>query len=291
VLVRVAGCGVCGSNTPVWEGRPWFTYPRPPGEPGHEAWGVVEEVGPDVAGVRPGQPVALLTSRGFVDAAVVGADEVVVLPEALRDRDFPGEALGCGFNVARRSGFAPGQVVAVVGVGFIGAIVVRLAAAAGAHVVAVSRRATSLDLARAMGATDVVALGDPDAVLGAVSELTGGELCPVVVEATGLQAPLDLASRLTAVGGRLVIAGYHQDGTRTVDLQLWGWRGIDVVNAHERDRAVVRRGVQEAADAVAAGWFDPAPLLTHRFDLARLDEAMRAIVERPDGFVKSLVVT
>jgi threonine dehydrogenase-like Zn-dependent dehydrogenase len=39
VLIEVEGCGVCGSSFPLWEGRPWFSYPSPAGSPGHEVWG------------------------------------------------------------------------------------------------------------------------------------------------------------------------------------------------------------------------------------------------------------
>ena len=42
VRVRLGGCGVCHSNLPVFEGRDWFDYPRPPGSPGHEGWGVID---------------------------------------------------------------------------------------------------------------------------------------------------------------------------------------------------------------------------------------------------------
>src|SRR5690348_14247606 len=48
IRVRLEGSGVCGSNLPVWEGRPWFEYPLAPGAPGHEGWGIVDEVGPGV---------------------------------------------------------------------------------------------------------------------------------------------------------------------------------------------------------------------------------------------------
>jgi NADPH:quinone reductase len=41
VRVAVEGCGLCGSNVPVWEGREWFAYPLPPGAPRHESWGRV----------------------------------------------------------------------------------------------------------------------------------------------------------------------------------------------------------------------------------------------------------
>jgi threonine dehydrogenase-like Zn-dependent dehydrogenase len=119
----------------------------------------------------------------------------------------------------------------------------------------------------------------------------GGELCDVVIEATGFQAPLQLAAQLTRVRGRLVIAGYHQDGQRQVDMQLWNWRGLDVINAHERDRDAYVRGIHDAIEAVVDGRLDPAPLYTHRFPLDRLDAALDAAAVRPQGFLKALVMT
>ena len=68
----------------------------------------------------------------------------------------------------------------------------------------------------------------------AILEATRGRGCDRVIEAAGHQEGLDLGTALTAEGGRLVIAGYHQDGLRHVDMQTWNWRGIDVINAHER---------------------------------------------------------
>jgi threonine dehydrogenase-like Zn-dependent dehydrogenase len=138
-----------------------------------------------------------------------------------------------------------------------------------------------------MGAEHVLGAGD-DAV-EAVQELTGGTLCDRVLEVTGRQAPLDLASQLVRVRGRLVIAGFHQDGRRTVDLQLWNWRGLDVVNAHERDPAAYVRGMRDAVDAVARGELDPAPLYTHEFSLGEIAAAFDTAAERPDGFLKALV--
>ena len=289
VVVAVEGCGVCGSHLPVWQGRPWFDYPLEPGAPGHEGWGRVEAVGGGSDEVAHGARVAFLSDHAFAEAVVVPADRLVPLPALLDGQAFPGEALGCGFNAAARSGFAPGQTVAVVGAGFLGAVVVWAAAAAGARVIAISRRPFALEVARAMGADETVSLDDPDVVLRTVSDLTDGRLCDVAVEAVGLQAPLDLAGALTAVRGRLVIAGFHQDGPRTVDLQLWNWRGLDVVNAHERDPEVSLSGIRAAVAAVESGGFDPSLLTTHRFPLDRLGAAMDAMVDRPDGFLKAWV--
>ncbi|MFP5297011.1 MAG: L-iditol 2-dehydrogenase, partial [Alphaproteobacteria bacterium] len=77
---------------------------------------------------------------------------------------------------------------------------------------------------------------------------------------------------------------------RTVDMQLWNWRGLDVVNAHERDPAVYVEGMREAVEAVASGRLDPRPLYSHAYPLDRLGEALDATRDKPDGFVKALVM-
>src|SRR5690606_28097809 len=102
--------------------------------------------------------------------------------------------------------------------------------------------------------------------------------------------PLDLAGELCAERGRLVVAGYHQDGPRQVNMQQWNWRGLDVVNAHERDPAVYADGIRRAVAAIEDGRLDAAPLYTHVFPLERLAEALNATRDRPDGFMKALVV-
>ena len=280
VLVRLEGCGVCGSSVPVWDGRPWFEYPLAPGEPGHEGWGVVEALGEGASGIEIGTRVALLSHRAFAELDVAAADAVVPLPDALDGRDFPGEALGCAVNVFRRSRIDVGQRVAIVGAGFLGLLLVQLAARAGAHVTALSRRPFALELARECGAERALPLDEAPE-----------EEFDRVLEVAGVQETLDLATRLTTTRGLLVIAGYHQDGPRQVDLQLWNWRGLDVVNAHERDPALYVRGMTEAARLVADGVLEPEPLYTHRFPLDRVGEALDAVRARPDGFLKALVTT
>jgi threonine dehydrogenase-like Zn-dependent dehydrogenase len=290
VLVRLAGCGVCGSNLPVWEGRPWFTYPLEPGAPGHEGWGIVESVGQGVDTLAPGDRVAPVSQRAFAELDTAPAEACVLLPPSLADRPMPGEPLGCAVNVFRRSGVQPGHTVVVVGIGFLGAVIVRLAARAGAEVVAVSRRRFALDVARAQGADITIPFDDAERVIRTVEHLTGGTGADRVIEAVGTQGALDLAGGLVRIRGRLIIAGYHQDGPRHVDMQLWNWRGLDVINAHERDAAVVREGIRAAVELVADGTLDPTPLYTHRFGLDRLGDALELLRRRPDGFLKALVL-
>ena len=288
VRVRLEGCGVCASNLTPWEGPEWMSFPTEPGSLGHEGWGVVEAVGEGVEGFAVGDRVAALSYKSFAEADVADADKLVKLPDSIRGA-FPGEPLGCAFNIFRRSDIKPGQDVAIVGIGFLGAILTRLTTDAGARVIAISRRQFSLDLARQHGAAETIAMDDHWAIIERVKALTDGKMCDRVIEAVGKQWPLDLAGELVREGGKLIVAGYHQDGPRQVNMQMWNWKGIDVINAHERDPDVQMQGLREAVEAVASGRLDPAPLYTHRFPLDRLGEALDATRDRPDGFLKALV--
>jgi threonine dehydrogenase-like Zn-dependent dehydrogenase len=289
VRIRLEGCGVCASNLEPWAGQQWMTYPGDPGGLGHEGWGVVDAIGADVTGVAVGDRVAALSFRSFAEYDIARADALVKLPPELAGIPFPGEPLGCAMNIFRRSDIHPGQTVAIVGIGFLGAILTRLANDAGARVIAISRRAFSLDLARSYGAAETIVMDDHHRIIEDVKQLTEGRLCDRVIEAVGKQWPLDLAGELVREGGKLIVAGYHQDGPRQVNMQMWNWKGIDVISAHERDPAVCLRGLREAVDAVASGRLDTSPLYTHRYPLERLGEAFDATRDKPEGFLKALV--
>lgn len=289
VRVRLIGCGVCASNLGPWAGPSWMRFPTEPGGLGHEGWGFVDALGPDVEGLEYGTPVATLFQRSYAQFDVGNAACVVRLPPELAHMPFPGEPLGCAMNIFRRAGISAGQTVAIVGIGFLGAILTRLASEAGAKVIAVSRRPFARQTAQQMGAARTLPLDDHTAVIETVSELTAGRLCERVIEATGKAGPLDLAGELTGEGGRLVVAGYHQDGPREINMQLWNWRGIDVINAHERREEAYIDGMREAIGAVLSGRLDPMPLITNTFPLSRLDEALNATRDRPEGFLKAVV--
>src|SRR5690606_27255296 len=137
---------------------------------------------------------------------------------------FPGEPLGCAMNIFERSDIRAGHSVAIVGLGFLGLLLTQLASTAGAYVVGLSRRDYALDLASHMGARHVVQMNHDSNAQGVALEIVGGRGYDRVIEAGGVQSTLDLASALTAEYGRLVIAGYHQDGLRQVNMQQWNWR-------------------------------------------------------------------
>jgi threonine dehydrogenase-like Zn-dependent dehydrogenase len=290
VRLRLEGCGVCASNLTPWAGPEWMQYPTEPGALGHEAWGLVDAIGDGVEGLTVGDRVAALSYKSYAEYDLAGADAVIPLPDTLAGQPFPGEPLGCAMNIFHRSEIEAGQTVAIIGIGFLGAILTKLASDAGARVIAISRRSFSLDLARRMGAAETIPMEDHTAIIERVKELTGGTFCDRVIEAVGKQWPLDLAGELTRERGKLIVAGYHQDGPRQVNMWLWNWRGIDVINAHERDPKIYMQGLREAVDVIASGRLDPSVLYTHTYPLDRLDEALNATRDRPDGFLKALVM-
>lgn len=292
VRIRVRGCGVCGSDMGPWKGIQGLSYPMQPGAPGHEVFGTVEALGPGVEGLAVGQAVTALSYRAYAEYDVASADSVIALPEGLAGRPVLGEPVACAVNVTRRAAVREGDVVVLLGAGFLGALLLQLLRTSGAprprRVFAVSRRRLSAGLAERLGVDEPLTYEDD--VRGRVGAETGGEMADVVIEATGKQGPLDLGAELTRVRGRLVVAGYHQDGPRTVNMQLWNWRGIDVINAHERDPRIYRSGMEEGVRLLAGGGLDLEPLITHTFPLADINEAFRTAEERPEGFLKSMVV-
>lgn len=287
--IQIEGCGVCASNLALWNGKPWFEYPLEPGAPGHEAWGRIDAVGEDVTDLVPGARVAILSSHGFAEYDFAGASEVVLLPAALDDVPIPAEPLGCAINIFKRSAIQPGDTVAIVGIGFLGTLLTQLVTNAGAQVIALSRRHSSLKLAEQFGAAAMIATNERQQAVQSVERLTRGCGCDCVIEAAGTQEALDLAAELTCERGRLVIAGYHQDGPRQVNMQLWNWRGLDVINAHERDPRVYVEGMRDAVAAIENGVIDPSPLYTHMFKLDELSDAFDTISRSPEGFIKALV--
>lgn len=290
VRIRLEGCGVCASNLTPWAGPEWMQFPTEPGGLGHEGWGVIDRIGADVSHLKVGERVAALSYHAYATHDIAEADMVVRLPSELDGQPFPGEPLGCAMNIFERCQIEAGQTVAVVGVGFLGALLTQLAAREGARVIAISRRSFSLALARAMGAAEVIEMDDHWRIIERVKELTGGRFCDRVIEAVGQQWPLDLAGELVAERGGLIIAGYHQDGPRQVNMQSWNWRGLDVINAHERDPQIYISGMKKAAAAAVSGALDPSRLYTHSYPLRDLDKALNDTRDRPGEFLKALIL-
>lgn len=290
VRIKLEGCGVCASNIPVWQGRDWFEYPQAPGAPGHEGWGIIDALGKDVKGFALRERVTGLTYNAYASHDIAKPENLVTLPDFLDGKPFPGEPLGCAMNIFNRSDIKTRQTVAIVGCGFLGLLLIQLAKSAGAKVIALSQRAYSLEMAKKQGADEVIQLDDHFQIIKKVKELTEERLCQRTIECTGKEWPLNLSIELTAERGKLIVAGYHQDGMRSVNMQMLNWRGIDLISAHERENLQYIKGIKHAIEAIQLGKMNPFSLFTHSYSLTSIDQAFNNFVDRPDGFIKALML-
>ena len=310
VRVRVQACGVCGSDLFLQAGG--FGEDKLPRVPGHEAAGVVEEIGVGVQGWAPGDQAALyyidadpegawaragrenldpgLTRMGVdVDGAfaehVVRPAHTLIRPPAPIDPAALAvltDAVATPYHaLVGVAGLQSGETLLVLGIGGIGSNAVQIGRHVGAHVVAASRGAEKLALAERLGADAVVAIGDPDP--DRLRAACGRDGPDVVLQCVS-SAPLDeLAIAAAGPGGRVVLVGVSQErfGARSVDLI---WRELSVMGS----RGFTKRDVAEVIDLHLAGALTADHLLDARRPLEEGNAALEDL--RAGRVLRSVLV-
>jgi threonine dehydrogenase-like Zn-dependent dehydrogenase len=236
---------VCGSDLWPYRGIESVDGPAPMG---HEYVGIVEEVGSDVRNVRPGQ-------------FVVGSF-------------FASDVLGTGWFAAVAATVQPGKSVAVVGDGAVGLLGVLAAKQLGAErIIAFNRHASRQALARAFGATDIVATRGDEGV-AAVKELTGGLGAHSVIEAVGTQETMMQAIRATRPGGHVGYVGVSHD------VQLPGDKLFFSAVHRHGGPAPVRRFLPGLIELICNRTIDPGRVFDLTLPLDQAAEGYRAMEER-----------
>jgi (R,R)-butanediol dehydrogenase/meso-butanediol dehydrogenase/diacetyl reductase len=246
VALAVAYCGICGSDLHEYTAGPLaipVTEPHPesgaiaPLVLGHEFCGTVVEVGSGVSGLAPGDRVAvephyrcgacprckngeynlcrhfgfagLMGDGGMAERAVVPAYMLHRLPEGVSfEQAALFEPAAVALHALRRAGIRSGETVAVVGLGPIGLLVVMFARRLGAgRVIATDLHPARLELARELGATDVVLAEPQEAVPHLIRQAAGGEGADVAFEVVGSEGTLRSCLEATRKGGRVVLVG------------------------------------------------------------------------------------
>ncbi len=304
VLVRVAAAGICGTDYRIWTGERPVRYPL---TPGHEFVGEVAAVGPGVSRLDVGERVAVEPNWGCgrcdlcreeranlcLARVAVGIDraggfaELAVLPERAcwpapaglaAERLLLTEPLAVVTRAVARAAPRAGESAAVVGAGTLGLLALQLLRARGCRVLVVSRTPRRLALARTLGAEATVALTGGDAA-AAARALSGRDGVDLVVETAGTTGAVELVLGQVGFvrpGGRVVLTGLAHEPARVSFFWLVR-REIDV-----RGSIIYQREFGEALELLARGALDVAPLLTHRFPLAAIEEALEAH-RRPDA--------
>jgi threonine dehydrogenase-like Zn-dependent dehydrogenase len=312
-VVQVRAAGICGSDLHIYDGHGFgggTGYPV-----GHEAVGEVLEVGSAVSGFSVGDRVLVPASvgcgrcgpcgRGVVflcenigeggvygvghalggcqaeAVAVPAADmNLVAIPDGMSDDSalVLTDNAPTGWYGARRGRIAPGDTVAVVGLGPVGLMAVASAVIMGAaQVLAVDLIESRRRQAAALGGVPVD--GDPRA---GVLALTGGRGADVVVEAVGVDATIDLAVDLAGRCGRVSVVGVSQSPAYSFNMLMAQLKclefSIGLCSVQAELPALIR--------LTTSGRLDPGAIVTHRFPLEAGPDAYALFAARTDGVSK-----
>jgi threonine dehydrogenase-like Zn-dependent dehydrogenase len=307
-IVRVTRACICGSD--LW---PYASMePSESGQSmGHEAIGVVEDVGSQVTAVTPGDVVVM--PFAFSDGTCAFCDEGLptacvhvgffgnngmngAQAEALRipfadgtlyplpvgedDALMPAlltlsDVLGTGHHAAVGAQVAPGRRAAVVGDGAVGLCAVLAAKRLGAEqIIILGRHPDRLALARDFGATDVVPERGEEAVQR-VRELTGGEGVHSVLECVGHGASMDTAIGIARPGGHIGRVGVPQEETLPGSLPAF-FGNLHITGGP----APVRAYIDELLPEVLDGRLDPGRVFDRTVGLDDVPDGYRAMAER-----------
>jgi len=307
LLVAPAAVGVCGSDLELVDGRRPAEYVRYPVIPGHEWAGHVVACGPGVVGIEPGMPIVAEGVRACGRCARCAegrnnlcsaeyAETGFTHPGALADRLVVPAHLAHPLSTQRPVATAAliepaacvatgllevgipraGSRVAVVGDGPLGLLAVSLLRLTSPReLLLVGSRPQRIEHATRIGATATVRR---DQVEG-----TGGY--DIVVDCTNSAAGAAAALGLARRAGTVVLLGISGTGTPAVDPDVISLGNLRVQGIFAASRAAWRWLVE----LYGAGLFDPSPLITHRFELGRVEEAFAVLADRNAGALKVLV--
>jgi NADPH:quinone reductase len=228
VRIAVAAAGVTFPDALLTRGR-YQLRPELPFVPGSEVSGVVTDASA-ASGFLPGQRVAAFPGLGgFAETVVVPPHLVFALPDEVDTEvaaGLPMNLLTVHFALLDRGRLQPGERALVHGAaGGIGVAAIQLAAARGAHVIAVTSTEAKAEVARVAGAHDVVAV---DGFRDAVQELTGGEGVDLVLDPVGGDRVTD-SLRCLRRRGRLLVVGFTAGDIPAVKVNRLLLNNLDVV--------------------------------------------------------------
>lgn len=314
VLLRVCACGVCGTDVHIYEGGKGSADVTPPVILGHEFSGYVEKIGPGVEGLRIGQlvtvdpniycgkclpcrqgqkqmchhmkAVGVTMDGGFADYCLAPYAQCVAVPENT-DPELAAmaEPVACCLHGIDRVGIRPGENVLVVGGGTIGQIMLQLARNAGAAKVVLSEPvAKRRQLAVELGADAAI---DPihENLNERLYDILGCEGADVVIECVGSPRTSEQAIDAAARCGRIMLFGVpHPEAVLQTKMHPIFQKELTImgsfVNPDTHSRAVA---------LIASGRLNLKPLITHRFPVSQLEEAIK--MQTGPESIKVLVVT
>jgi L-iditol 2-dehydrogenase len=198
------------------------------------------------------------------------------------------EPLACVLRGLHESNVRPGDTIAVMGLGPIGLMFVRLAKwAFGARVIAIARRLEQVDRAVLLGAAEGVLMGDDAAVVSEIRARTGRRCADVVIEAIGHPQAWELATQLVRKGGTVNFFGGCPTGTKVAlntDLLHYSEITCKATFHHTPDH------IRRALEVIVDGTVSASHFVNHEEPLSRLPQILKDLAHHRNGQIKTAIV-
>lgn len=303
VRIKVAYCGICGSDVHIYHGN-MDARVNIPETVGHEMSGTIDAIGEGVEGFEIGDKVVVrpldnrledASDKGHSHIAkklkFIGIDSEGALQQYWNIMSFtvhkiPAETdlklaalvepLAVACHDVRRSGLKAGEVAVVLGGGPIGTLVAMVARTTGAKVIISEMNPTRIEMLRGMG-FDVVSPAEAN-LLEYVTEASNGSLADVVFEVAGVQATLNTMTEIAGLCARIVVVAIHA-APRPVDLKMLFWRELTILGA----RVYEYEDYEAAIALVAAGELPLETIISNVMPLGKIQDIFEEIVNNPSG--------
>ncbi len=314
VLIRVLYAGVCGTDLHIWEWDAWAAGRlNPPVVIGHEFSGRIEALGPEAEAEALLKIGDLVTAEGhivcghclpcrtgnghlcyrtriigvdrdgaFADFIAMPASNVIPLDGISPEIGAIMDPIGNAVHTVLEGNAVAGSTVFVLGCGPIGCFAVGVARAAGAsQVIASDLNPTRLEIARAMGAHVTLDASQED-VVTRIREVTAGEGVDLVCEMSGHPSGHAQAFAAARPGGRVNLLGTPSRTTEVNFARDVIFKGLTLYGVTGRKMYSTWNAMQRF---LRTGQLDPHPVVTHRFPLEGIADAIRVIKEGSAGKV------
>ena len=310
-LVRTHCVGVCGTDTSAYLGKfPLFSYPR---IPGHELGVEVLEIGSVVKNIRTGdrcsvepylnnresfasrrgrgnccqdlQVLGVHTDGGLRERFIVRADKLHPSSRLSFEQLALVETLAIGCHAVNRAIPQPGEHLLIIGAGPIGLSVLEFARLAGSNITVMDMNAERLAFCREnYNLTYTILFNSPDGALDQMRRITGGELYPTVLDATGSAASMNQALNFVAHTGTLVYVGITPQDITFPD-RLFHSREMTL----KASRNAMPEDFTRIIELIERGQIDTNRWITHRTSFDDVIDAFESFTKPETGVIKAMI--
>jgi L-iditol 2-dehydrogenase len=292
VLIRPMLVALCGSDVHRVYYADANEYPFIAGTSGHEMIGMVEAVDAPGYAIEP-RDLALTISPAenvMSELYLAAAEDVLVLPKGRPlDHLLMAQQLGTTIYTAKRLPNLVGKEVAVIGQGSAGLFLNYMCRRLGARtIIGIDNIEARVAAGPRFGATHMInnAKQEP---LRTLSEITGGHLADVVIEAAGEVATINLAPKLAKTGGHLHYFGIPRTRSFPFDFDVMFRKYLHTTSLSGTAHEPGRHSFRQALNIIAGGEIDVAPMLTHRLPFERAREGYEMAYTRSNGAIKIVI--